>query len=797
MPTTNDEDFLKRRNENDAKAQKKLKLLFDAAAKDAAKIGVKVKNVKEDKIFDFADYPNAKKEFDELLAMLNASIVRTITDSVTANWSIANSKNDAIVERVLGAKIDEVPNAVQRKYFSTNEKALAAFLDRKVEGLNLSDRVWQYTDQFKDEIEMALDLGIKEGKSAVAMSMDVRQYLQNPNMLFRRVRDERGLLQLSKRAKAFHPGQGVYRSSYKNARRLTATENNIAYRTADYLRYQQMDFVVGIQICLSNNHTVLLQPGETTADPTQQRADGSPKTNAVKHLVDICDDLQGRYPKDFKFTGWHPHCRCHVITILKSKDEIKQDIKRLANGETVDNTSVNEVTELPKNFETWIKNNEERLKGRATLPYFIKDNQRQVNGILGIEEPKKKELSLLEIAEQRHAKRTQEQVDDIKRRYWQRFEPDYLSDEQKAANIEAYLQIEKDLGIKRGKPMTFTEANEMKGNPHYGENEGYGINCQTCVVAHELRLRGFDVSALANTKGSALEKLSHDVTNAWKTLGLERPMETFVNPRKIDFSKAEWKTTKKGNGMMRYVSNFERTKKTLPTLISNFNSIVTEDGRYHIHWGWRTGNTGHIITFERKDGVISFYDPQTGEKFTDLKKYFTKNKITLSSLLLYRVDTLTPNIAVIKNVLTKYEAKAVTVEVASGGIGSAFPKARKKEIHNEVRIWVKNNLPQITLPKGNIIRRDFVNNSGNDIIVNSNYFGEVFARNKNNDNLAEIIEIAKRYKEWLPTAKYLRIEDGLHHDFQFKVYETTIKGQKIEIKTKITDAEYLYNIRFI
>lgn len=486
--------------------------------------------------------------------------------------------------------------------------------------------------------------------------------------MIRRVRDKRGLLQLSKRAKAFHPGQGVYRSSYKNARRLTATENNIAYRTADYLRYQQMDFVVGIQICLSNNHTVLLQPGETTSDPTQQRADGSPKTNAVKHLVDICDDLQGRYPKDFKFTGWHPHCRCHVITILKSKDEIKRDIKRLANGETVDNTSVNEVTELPKNFETWIKNNEERLKGRATLPYFIKDNQRQVNGILGIAEPKKKELSLLEIAEQRHAKRTQEQVDDIKRRYWQRFEPDYLSDEQKAANIEAYLQIEKDLGIKRGKPMTFTEANEMKGNPHYGENEGYGINCQTCVVAHELRLRGFDVSALANTKGSALEKLSHDVTNAWKTLGLERPMETFVNPRKIDFSKVEWKTTKKGNGMMRYVSNFERTKKTLPTLISNFNSIVTEDGRYHIHWGWRTGNTGHIITFERKDGVISFYDPQTGEKFTDLKKYFTKNKITLSSLLLYRVDTLTPNIAVIKNVLTKYEAKTVTGEVSKNSI---------------------------------------------------------------------------------------------------------------------------------
>ena len=307
---------------------------------------------------------------------------------------------------------------------------------------------------------MALDLGIKEGKSAVAMSIDVRQYLRNPNMLFRRVRDKRGLLQLSKRAKAFHPGQGVYRSSYKNARRLTATENNIAYRTADYLRYQQMDFVVGIQICLSNNHTVLLQPGETTADPTQQRADGSPKANAVKHLVDICDDLQGRYPKDFKFTGWHPHCRCHVITILKSKDEIKRDIKRLANGETVDNTSVNEVTELPKNFETWIKNNEERLKGRATLPYFIKDNQRQVNGILGIAEPKKKELSLLEIAEQRHAKRTQAQIDDIKHRWKEKTEKD--KNTKLMANNVANLQSEYPFDVDFSKLKQYIDQNDLK-----------------------------------------------------------------------------------------------------------------------------------------------------------------------------------------------------------------------------------------------------------------------------------------------------------------------------------------------
>ena len=594
--------------------------------------------------------------------------------------------------------------------------------------------------------------------------------------MIRRVRDKRGLLQLSKRAKAYHPGQGVYRSSYKNARRLAATETNIAYRTSDYLRWQQMDFIVGVQVCLSNNHTVLLQPGETTSDKTQLRADGTPKANAVRHLVDICDELQGRYPKDFKFTGWHPHCRCHVITILKTEEEMKQDTQRILQGEDPTPDSVNSVDELPPNFTEWVQKRKGKLTNATNPPYFIKDNRAAVNGILGIGNTSakvapKKQLSLLEIAEQRHAKRTQEQVDDIKRRYWLRFEPDYLSDEQKAANIEAYLQIEKDLGIKRGKPMTFTEANEMKGNPHYGENEGYRINCQTCVVAHELRLRGFDVSALANTKGSALEKLAMATHTAWQGLNKEDipifAKNTLDKRGYIRFPKINWKQV---------------------------SDATSAPGRYHIAWTWKRKHKGHIITIERlSDGKIRFYDPQTGE----LDIFSRYKKDIAGDICVYRVDTLAPNTEVVKNVLTKYEAKAVTGEVASGGIGSAFPKARKKEIRNNTKIWVKNNLPKITLPDGTISSRDHIKNITGEIVVNGKFFSEVFAKNIYCDNLAEVMEIAKLYKEWLPTAKYLRIEDGLHHDFQFKVYEAIIKGQKIEIKTKITDAEYLYNLRFI
>ncbi len=172
-----------------------------------------------------------------------------------------------------------------------------------------------------------------------------------------------------------HPGRSVYRSSYMNARRLAATKTNIAYRTADHLRWQKMDFVVGIEIVLSNNHTIRLQPGEKTSDlPGQMRADGTPKANAVRTLTDICDTLAGRYPKDFKFTGWHPHCRCRAVTILKTEEEMARDTKRILDGRQPSADSANAVTDTPEAFKGWVENNRDRIKHASSVPYFIRDN---------------------------------------------------------------------------------------------------------------------------------------------------------------------------------------------------------------------------------------------------------------------------------------------------------------------------------------------------------------------------------------------------------------------------------------
>jgi hypothetical protein len=325
--------------------------VYNTAAREAAAIGVSIHKINPNRAFSFADYPSTARRIETLLESLKLGLQTVIVNGVHSEWTLANNKNNELCNQVFGDNVGKLPQAAYRRYYSSNPEALEAFTQRKVAGLRLSDRVWNYTNQFKDEIELGLDVGIRDGLSADEMSRQLRTFLKHPDKLFRRVRDKDGNLLLSKRAAEFHPGQGVYRSSYKNARRLAATETNIAYRTADYLRWQNMDFVVGI----------LIEP---------------PKTN---HVPDICDDLKGRYPKDFKWTGWHPHCRCHALTILKTREEMNRDTQRILQGEEPLSESENKVSAIPDVFNKWIDDNRERAKGWASMPYFVRDNPQYVS----------------------------------------------------------------------------------------------------------------------------------------------------------------------------------------------------------------------------------------------------------------------------------------------------------------------------------------------------------------------------------------------------------------------------------
>lgn len=555
--------------------QREIQQIYNTYIREAAQIGASI-DFDPSKPLSFDDYPLTRKRMDALQKKMASDIEAVVYNGIDEQWALADGKTSALIAAVFAGLSAEELEARKAKYLTNRDDAREAFKTRKENGMNLSDRVWQYTDQFKEEMEMGLDLGLRDGKSADALSRDLRKYLVNANMLFRRVRDIHGVLHLSQRAKAYHPGQGVYRSSYKNARRLAATEINIAYRTADHDRVQDLDFVVGIRVNLSNNHTLNGEP-----------------------FTDICDDLsapfgskatkgKGCYPKDFKFTGWHPLCRCFITTILKTPEEMDADDDRIMRGdEPADpSESKNYVEDVPDNFKTWSKNNAERVERAKSVPYFIRDNRGYYNDAIN---SKPKELTPLEIAAQRHAQRTPEQAQSIRDRWEKRriFYGNY-SPEQ----LVRFKEIEANLGIKRGMPMSVGKADEQSANPNYGKGYQYSINCQTCAPAYVLRRAGFDVYAKGKTPGSLSDWISRGHSfDIWENGNGSPAIQTRYN---------DWMAQHGYKQMtpQRYKQFFEESCK--------------ESGTYVVTIKWKGGQGAHATIIERfDDGSLWYVEPQS------------------------------------------------------------------------------------------------------------------------------------------------------------------------------------------
>lgn len=324
--------------------------LFDRATTEIAKAAAKG-TYDPDKPFSFDDYPGVKSVMQGVTKQLANRMITVIETGSKKQWLFACEKNDGFIASIMDTS--KLSKARLKKMQDRNLEALQIFQGRKVEGMNLSQRVWKYVGQYKAQLESALDVGLGEGRNAAQLSRDVRENLKEPNRLFRRVRDKRGNLVLSKAAKAFHPGQGVYRSSYKNAMRLTRSEINMAYRESDFLRWQSLDFVVGYEIRRSNHEPLF--------------------------KCDICEKLVGRYPKTFKFKGWHPQCMCYAVPILMDEETFDEnelgDLKAALHGTQYKKLEAkNLVTDVPDGFKQWVKDHEEAQKKWASTPYFIKDN---------------------------------------------------------------------------------------------------------------------------------------------------------------------------------------------------------------------------------------------------------------------------------------------------------------------------------------------------------------------------------------------------------------------------------------
>ncbi|MCM1225124.1 MAG: hypothetical protein NC548_62805 [Lachnospiraceae bacterium] len=365
----------------------------------------------QDRPFSFSSNPAAKRAYDILRSEFISSITGIVMSGTSEEWRQSNLVQDLVAKKVLKAYSYTTKTGEERtRYFESNPEALKAFQQRKENGMDLSQRVWNLSEQYRSELEESITVAIEPGTSAMELAVDVKKYLKDPDKRFRRIKEKLadGTIKwhLSKPAKAYHPSRGVYRSSARNAQRLARTEINMAYRTAEQKRWEQFDFVVGYEVKTTRNG---------------------------HHKEDICDTLAGKYPKTFVFTGWHPQCMCYCIPILKTEEEFWAD-------DSEDSTeSVNEVKDVPRGFKDWVKDNADRIEAaekRGTLPYFIKDNPKAVEDALKGEFDGKNNNVDAERKENGTNNKNMFLLDNVS-------------------------DLEKSLGITAGEEMTFEQANRV------------------------------------------------------------------------------------------------------------------------------------------------------------------------------------------------------------------------------------------------------------------------------------------------------------------------------------------------
>jgi hypothetical protein len=297
-----------------------------------------------DNPFKWSDYPQTKKQIDDIQRHFVEDINAIIYRGTTEEWKNCNEAQDLIANRVLKAYNAQVDREKYKVLYQTNSDALKAFQNRKDRGLNISAKLWQQSMIYKEELEAAISCAIQKGTSAVTLSKQISKYLLDFPLLQKDYKDRYG--------SAEHIQDCEYRSI-----RLARSEINMAYRTAENERWKQMDFVVGYEIKLSSSHHSRMPHG------------------------DICDTLAGKYPKDFTWTGWHPNDLCYKVPILKTEEEFWEWDGR----SEVSTTSVNEVKDVPEAFKQWVGANAYRIeeaKKRGTLPYFVRDNQKRIGSIL-------------------------------------------------------------------------------------------------------------------------------------------------------------------------------------------------------------------------------------------------------------------------------------------------------------------------------------------------------------------------------------------------------------------------------
>lgn len=406
---------------------KRLGRLYSDYVKKLTSLGYGEDVLEDDALFNFDNFPQLKARLNDIFNDYYQNSLLCYKSGITDGVALAYNHD----EMVIGGYSVLTDKAIR----VARDTAAATFISNRLKtknGLNLAQIVWNYCQQTKSEFEMAMSNtiadGIKKGSSAEEVGKSIRKYLNDPDMMYRRYHT----IKVQKNGKkkdvvtwrrrriidgkvrfVEEPlekvGMGVYRSARKNALRVARTEINAAYHKARNERWQNEPFVIGQYIHVSPQH----------------------------NIDDICNDLEGRYPKDYVWISWHPQCICTSDPITIQGEEKKEFYKRLMAGEDMSNyVSPFAVLTMPEKYNQYIKDNSEAIVKagmRGKLAWHLQDNTKYWAHLLSPSDRKKLGLKavssrelILAKAKERHALRTKEQIDKIQSR-WDKHRRDYYN----------------------------------------------------------------------------------------------------------------------------------------------------------------------------------------------------------------------------------------------------------------------------------------------------------------------------------------------------------------------------------
>lgn len=697
---------------------KRLGRLYSDYVKKLTSLGYGEDVLEDDALFNFDNFPQLKARLNDIFNDYYQNSLLCYKSGITDGVALAYNHD----EMVIGGYSVLTDKAIR----VARDNAAATFISNRLKtknGLNLAQTIWNYCQQTKSEFEMAMSNtiadGIKKGSSAEEVGKSIRKYLNDPDMMYRRYHT----VKVQKNGKkkdvvtwrrrriidgkvrfVEEPlekvGMGIYRSARKNALRVARTEINSAYHKARNERWQNEPFVIGQYIHVSPQH----------------------------NIDDICNDLEGRYPKDYVWISWHPQCICTSDPITIQGEEKKEFYKRLMAGEDMSNyVSPFAVLTMPEKYNQYIKDNSEAIVKagmRGKLAWHLQDNTKYWAHLLSPSDRKKlglkavssKELILAK-AKERHALRTKEQIDKIQSR-WDKHRRDYynglvhnLLGSKSVTDIKSQDLFERYYAIryaikdkksaseiaslfdrfKRGyqTKLAWTDRkvamNVMKVAANYGETDVSSV--LSALKSADYTLARKEAKTLANTISAikkdelSLSTLIPDV-NKWHKQFTSQELHGVYDA--VEAKLAQWQSL-----------TLEQQAKKL-----QFEAIDFLGGNMHgvqqKYATWKVSQAAYLKKLDEVNTAIDWIN--INKAYADVKGYSTQSKVyhkilfDLKNAMVAQDKDLAKQLIQEaqdkKNSLVQLKAKRAANKGGNGSIpfdADAYSQARK-----DAAVWAKN-----------------------------------------------------------------------------------------------------------